>query len=299
MHLTLRQLQIFLAVAQTGSTTAAAALVALSQSATSAALNELESQLALRLFDRVGKKLILNDSGRVLLPQARQLLDAAAHIEQQFQVSDPLSAAGLRIGASTTIGSYLLPAIFAAAFSRAARAYPRVTIANTAQIVTAISNVEVDLGLLEGPTDDPDLVLLPWIDDELVIVAAPDHPILSGDTGSTIAIDALQAAGWLLRESGSGTRETVDQALRPHLPGLRSVGEFGNSEAVKHGAAEGLGLACLSRCVVSDLIGLGRLVELRTALPVLRRQFYLAHSRHKILSPRLRHFLTFCQGWVR
>ena len=115
MHLTLRQLQIFLAVARTGSTTAAANAVSLSQSATSAALNELESQLAIKLFDRIGNKLVLNDSGRVLLPQAHQLLDAAANIEQQFDVGDALSATGLHIGASTTIGSYLLPTLFAPA----------------------------------------------------------------------------------------------------------------------------------------------------------------------------------------
>jgi DNA-binding transcriptional LysR family regulator len=296
MHLTLRQLQIFLAVARTGSTTAAASAVSLSQSATSAALNELEHQLGIKLFDRIGNKLILNDSGRLLLPQAQQLLDAATNIEQQFQVGDPLSATGLHIGASTTIGSYLLPTLFAQAFGRAAAGYPRVTIANTAQIVTAIVNFEVDLGLLEGPSTDPDLIMLPWIDDELVVVAAPDYaPWPDGP----IPLAMLDGAGWLLRETGSGTRETVDQALRPHLPGLHSVGEFGNSEAIKHAAAAGLGLACLSRCVVSDLIKLGQLIELRTALPILHRQFYLAHSRHKNLSPRLRHFLGLCRDWTR
>lgn len=296
MHLTLRQLQIFLAVARSGSTTAAASAVSLSQSATSAALNELESQLGIKLFDRIGNKLMLNDSGRVLLPQAHQLLDAAANIAQQFQVSVPLSATGLRIGASTTIGSYLLPELFAQAFGRAAAGYPRVMIANTAQVVTAIVNFEVDVGLLEGPSTDPDLVMLPWIDDELVVVAAPDY---ADWPDGPVPLALLDRAGWLLRERGSGTRETVDQALRPHLSGLRSVGEFGNSEAIKHAAAAGLGLACLSRCVVSDLIGLGRLIELKTALPALHRQFYLAHSRHKNLSPRLRHFLGLCQDWRR
>lgn len=296
MHLTLRQLQIFLAVARTGSTTAAAGAVALSQSATSAALNELEHQLAIKLFDRIGNKLVLNDSGRVLLPQAHQLLDAATNIEQLFRIADPLSATGLRIGASTTIGSYLLPTLFAQAFGRAAAGYPRVTIANTAQIVTAIVNFEVDVGLLEGPSTDPDLIMLPWIDDELIVVAAPDYAIWPD---GPVSLAMLERAGWLLREPGSGTRETVDQALRTHLPGLRSVGEFGNSEAIKHAAAAGLGLACLSRCVVSDLIGIGRLIELKTALPALHRQFYLAHSRHKNLSPRLQHFLGLCQRWTR
>ena len=112
MRISLRQLQIFVAVAESGSTTAAAELVALSQSAASAGLNELESMLQHKLFDRVGKRLLLNDNGRLLLPQARQMLDAAATIERQFGTLD--GPAGLRIGASTTIGIYLLPAILAA-----------------------------------------------------------------------------------------------------------------------------------------------------------------------------------------
>ena len=111
MRLTLRQLHIFLAVADAGSTSAAATAISLSQSATSAALNELESVLAARLFDRVGKRLMLNDNGRLLLPQARQLCDGAAGIERQFAGDGPGAPASLRIGASTTIGIYLLPAI--------------------------------------------------------------------------------------------------------------------------------------------------------------------------------------------
>ena len=118
MRLTLRQFQIFVAVADTGSTTAAAESVALSQSATSNALNELESLLGERLFDRIGKRLVLNDVGRVLLPQVRALLDCAISIERQFGIggdgtAEVRAAMQLRVGASTTIGNYLLPGLIA------------------------------------------------------------------------------------------------------------------------------------------------------------------------------------------
>src|SRR5579864_2555854 len=112
-HLTLRQLQIFQEVAHTGSTSAAAAAISLSQSATSAAINELERLLALELFDRVGKRLQLNDNGRALLPQARTLLDGAQTIER-WSLERKSQIGTLRIGASTTIGNYLLPTILAA-----------------------------------------------------------------------------------------------------------------------------------------------------------------------------------------
>jgi DNA-binding transcriptional LysR family regulator len=296
MRLSLRQLQIFFAVARTGSTTAAAELVALSQSATSAALNELESVLDARLFDRVGKRLILNDNGRLLLPQAQRMLDTAAAIEQQFAYVDQ-AGASLHLGASTTIGNYLLPALLAAAFPPQTGTCPKVAIANTADIVSAVANYDIDMGLIEGPSHEPGLRVEPWIRDELIVVCAPDHPILAGAPQARVPLKALRDAGWLLREPGSGTRETVEHLLRPHLHYVRAAGEFGSAEAIKHAAAEGLGIACLSRYVVDDLLAVGRLVEARTTLPVLSRHFYLIHAQHKILSVRLQHFLEFCRRW--
>lgn len=296
MRLSLRQLQIFLAVADGGSTTAAAERVALSQSATSAALIELESLLGTHLFDRIGKRLLMNDNGRVLLPQARQILDAASMIEQQFVPGMPASGAGLHIGASTTIGIYLLPDMLAAAYGRTGQTNPEVMIANTADIIAAVANFEIDLGLIEGPCHNADLHVEPWILDELIVVAAPAHP-LAAESGCKVPLKALREAAWLLREPGSGTREAVEHALAPHLHVLRPGGQFSNSEAIKHAAAAGLGVACLSRSVVADFITSGRLVEVPTTLPVLRRNFFLIHSQRKILSQRLDAFRAFCLHW--
>src|ERR1700761_6025597 len=117
MRITLRRLAIFTAVADAGSTSAAAERVALSQPAPSAALNELEAVLEARLFDRVGTRLVLNDTGRGLLPQARAVLDGALGIERDFGLGATAGAHAapslLRIGASTTIGNYLLPTLIA------------------------------------------------------------------------------------------------------------------------------------------------------------------------------------------
>lgn len=295
MRFTIRQLQIFLAVAQSGSTTAAAEQLALSQSATSAALNELENLLDCRLFDRVGKRLILNDNGRLLLPQAAQMVDAAKTIEHQFSMPGMTQGGGLHIGSSTTIGSYLLPSLIASYRQRHSELQVRVTIANTADIVSAVLNFEVDFGLIEGPCHAPDLQVEPWLMDELLVVSSPRHSIVNGDT--KIGVAQLRAAEWLLREPGSGTREAVEQALLPHLHHLRQTCEFGNSEAIKHAAAAGLGIGCLSQAVVADFLQSGRLVGLKTTLPKLYRRFYLIHSKHKILSLRLTQFLAYCRSW--
>jgi len=160
MRITLRQLGVFTAVADAGSTTAAADRVALSQSATSAALNELEAQLGARLFDRVGTRLVLNDTGRGLLPQARAVLDGAAGIEREFGPGGAPSS--LRVGASTTIGNYLLPTLIAAWRRTHPGAHVDVAIANTGAVAAAVARMEVDVGLVEGPCHEPDVVAQAW-----------------------------------------------------------------------------------------------------------------------------------------
>lgn len=291
LRLTLRQLQIFAAVARNGSTTAASADIALSQSATSSAVNELERLLSLRLFDRAGKRLLLNDNGRALLPRALALLDGAADIEHMARDASAQSQS-LRIGASTTIGNYVLPALLGKflATSRpdSATAWrSRVSIGNTETICAAVSCFELDVGLIEGPSNQAALIVTPWLQDELVIVASPRSELFSLMQGegtaqnARVPLKALHSALWLLREAGSGTREVTDQFLLPHLHSYRRSIELGSSEAIKHAAAEGLGAACLSMSVVSDIIAAGRLSQVSTTLPRMVRQCYLVVHRDK------------------
>jgi len=299
MRITLRQLAIFAAVADAGSTAAAAGRVALSQSATSAALNELEAVLGARLFDRVGTRLVLNDTGRGLLPQARAVLDGAAGIEREFGAGRAPGEAGppslLRVGASTTIGNYLLPTLIAGWQRAHPQAPVDVEIANTGAVAAAVARMEVDVGLIEGPSREPDVVARPWREEELAIVCAPSHPLLRGDPGQRLNVATLRQATWLLREPGSGTREAVELALQPHLHQLREGLHFGGTEAIKQAAVEGLGFTCLSLFAVQDLVALGRLVRLRTTLPRLARRFWLIHHRRKQFSKTLAAFVDFCE----
>ena len=299
MRITLRQLSIFAAVADAGSTAAAAGRVALSQSATSAALNELEAVLEARLFDRVGTRLVLNDTGRGLLPQARAVLDGAAGIERDFGLGTAAGAHAapslLRIGASTTIGNYLLPTLIANWQRAQPGAQVDVSIANTGAVAAAVARMEVDIGLIEGPSHEADVIARPWREEELAIVCAPSHPLLAGDKARRLNVAALRQAAWLLREPGSGTREAVEQALQPHLHQLREGLHFGGTEAIKQAAVEGLGFTCLSLAAVQDLVALGRLVRVRTTLPRLARRLWLIHHRRKQFSRSLAAFIDFCQ----
>lgn len=301
MRLTLRQLQIFAAVADTGSTVAAGLQVALSQSASSAALNELEALLDAQLFDRIGKRLVLNDTGRRLLPQARALLNGAVDIESQFGLGDGKPSAGgmltrLRVGASTTIGNYLLPALVASHLREVPNTIIDATISNTSDIAAAVARLDVDLGLIEGPCHESALQVRPWIEDELVLVCSPSHPLMAGDPATRIGLKALHRQRWLVREPGSGTREAVEHALSPHLHQWEQPMQLGSTEAIKQAAAEGLGLACLSLCAVQDMLTLQRLVLVNSSLPRLTRRFYLVHHRQKQFSAGLQRFVARCQA---
>ena len=294
LRLTLRQLQIFVAVAQTGSTTAASSAVALSQSAISAAVNELERLLSLQLFDRTGKRLLLNDNGRALLPRALALLQGAGDVERMAHDAGQ-QLQSLRIGASSTIGNHVLPSILAEFLGNSPRDAPdwssSVAIGNTNDICTAVADFSLDIGLVEGHCHYPSLAVQPWLRDELVLVAAPEGA-QGLDPREPTSLAQLRGAVWLLRESGSGTRETGDLAILPLLHSYRRVIELGSSEAIKQAAAAGLGVACLSRWVVQDFLREGRLLELITPLPAMQRQcFYVLH-RGKQITPVLARLLA-------
>ena len=289
LRITLRQLQVFVAVAEAGSTAAAATVVSLTQSATSASVNELERLLDAALFDRVGRGLVLNDEGRSLQVEARALLDAAYVLEQSHGAQRILTR--LQIGASTTIGNYLLPGLIRAFDDALPGNRISARIGNTAQIEAGVLDFSLDVGLIEGPAHDSDVVVLPWRFDELLVVAAPSHDMALRSTNHRLDVVALRGAPWLMREPGSGTREAVEHALLPRLHHLNETLSLGSSEAIKNAVAEGLGIACLSRCIVADMLADGRLVALDTSLPPLRRRFSLIHHRRKTLSYGLRRWI--------
>lgn len=220
MHITLRQLEVFAEVLKSGSTTQASVMLALSQSAVSAALTDLEGQLGVQLFDRVGKRLVVNEHGRLLYPRALALLEQAVEIEQLFREDN----GAIRIYASSTIGNYILPAVIA----RYRHDYPQLpielSVGNSQDVMQAVLDFRVDIGFIEGPCHSTEIISEPWLEDELVVFAAPTSPLARGP----VTLEQLAAAPWILRERGSGTREIVDYLLLSHLPKFEMAMELGN-----------------------------------------------------------------------
>lgn len=289
MRFTLRQLEIFAAIARHGSVSAAAGEVALTQSAASTALAELERQAGRRLFDRVGKSLHLNETGRSLLPKAIELLDRAAEVEALLRGNDAIGA--LAVGATLTIGNYLATLIVAEFLRRHPQARVALSVRNTALLLQALASHEVDLGLVEGDCRHPELTVTPWIEDELVVFCAPSHPLAGRRAGTA----RLLREPWILRESGSGTRDTFERAFRHHLPELQIRLELEHTEAIKRAVESGLGLGCISRLALKDAFRRGSLVEVTTPELDLRRGFHFVWHRDKHHGAALAAFLALCR----
>lgn len=239
LRLNIAQLEVFVAIARLGSTRTAAERIGRSQSAASDALAELEGTLNAQLFDRVGRRLVLNEQGRELLPRAAAFLSEAGEIETFFNVH---YVAPLRMASSYTIGEYLLPDLIGQWKTDHPHARVHLEIANTSRVLDAVAAFDVDIGFIEGSGTHPDLTVQRWRDDRLVIVAAPDHPFV----GKRVSLRRLAEATWIVRESGSGTREATDRWLIDSLGRMQVELELGSNEAVKRSVSSGLGLGwCL------------------------------------------------------
>lgn len=289
MRPSLHQLEVFIAVARDGNVRSAAERLARSQSAASMALAELEERLGQPLFDRAGKRLVLNANGARLLPRAIALIDHAAEVERAF--GDEY-AVPLHLAASLTIGNHLLPPIIARWRIDHPSASARLTIGNTRDAAAAVLGFAADIGFVEGSVQHEALRLTRWIDDEMVICAAPGHPL----AGRRAARSALATADWIAREPGSGTRETVDAGLMKPLGWPRPVMELGSSEAIRHAVAAGAGLSCLSRHVVAEALAAGTLVELDADIEPPTRELAIVVHRDRRLAPGVQRFLEFCSA---
>lgn len=288
MKITLRQLEVFAAVASHTQVTRAAQALSMTQAAASMALAELEQQLGLPLFDRIGRQLLLNDTGRVILPQAREVLDRAHAIEIVAHGAD--SVFDLHLGASVTIGNHLLPGLLA----KLKLAYPngrlRVSRYNTEQVMAHLHAFQIDLGFIEGPVADESVRRFSWRQDCLQVFAAPGHPLL----GRPLTPADLAAAEWIVREPGSGTRVVLERACAENGVNLRIAQELEQPEAIRQCVKAGLGIGCLSGLELDDAFRAGSLQALNTPFLDLRRNLDVVIHRQKFISRGIAAVLNEC-----
>jgi len=290
MRYSFRQLEVFLAAAHFDNISRAAEHLAMSQSAASGALKELEQQFDVQLFDRVGKRLQINELGRVLRPQAEALLEQARALEQALAQHSQIGQ--IKVGATLTIGNYLAVGIVARYMAEQPAARVSLEVANTESIAAKVLDFELDIGLIEGEYHHPDLDILPWRDDELAVFCSPNHPL----AGKQRISDAdLLAQKWILRESGSGTRQAFERAFHGLLPQLTIALELQHTEAIKRAVEANLGIGCLSAITLEEAVRHQRLVKLELPEKDFRRHFYFVLHKQKYRSAGIQRWLELCQ----
>jgi DNA-binding transcriptional LysR family regulator len=259
MALNLHHLRLFAAVVNHGGFTKAAESLRLSQPAISKSLNELERQLNLILIDRGGRGLRLTHAGHTLYARARELFGVEWIAEQELREIRGLKRGVLRIGASTTIATYILPPFLGRFHLRHPGIRIRATSANTRAVLRLLLESRVDVALVEGPVSDPRVDVRPWRDDELVVICHPEHQLLSK---TTVDVAMLVQELFIVREPGSGTRVVSARALALHGARLTNTMRVGGTEAIKQAVAAGLGLAIVSRAAAADQLTLGKIAVL-------------------------------------
>ena len=291
MKYTLRQLEVFLAVAQTGNITRAVDKLSMSQSAASGAIKELEERFNMQLFDRVGKRLQINSAGLELQPKAEELLVRAQELEGS--VKGTAEFGNLRVGATMTVGNYLLIDLLSGFSKQYPEAHVSLGVSNTANIVERVINFECDIGLIEGEVNRKEIDVIPWRDDELAVVCSPQHPLAAKNIEG-ISREELLSINWVMREKGSGTRQTFERAMYGVLQDLNYVLELEQIEAIKRAVMLDMGVACLSRLSVSEELDQGKLVELKIPNRNFKRYFYVILHKDKYISPGVEKWLDYC-----
>ena len=297
MSITLRQLEIFKAVAETNQVTRASKNLQLTQSAVSMALAELETQLGGPLFDRHGRSLLLNDRGRYLLPHAREMLHQVASVETVLTGQQDVVAGLLQIVASTTVGNYVMPYIIGAFMRKYPEAHINMLVVNTMQAERMVAEGQADLGFVEGEINVGALLPSSWFTDELGIVVSPQHR-LANQRSFRIPED-LKKASWVLREDGSGTAEIFTKRLGRHASNLKVVTKTGHTEAIKKAVEAGVGAACLSKLAVAREVEMGWLKLLDIEGIDTCRQLWIIQHKDKIVTRLMAEFRTFCEEAVR
>ena len=290
MKYTLRQLEVFLTVARSGSLTAAANELSMSQSAASGALKELEIRFDTQLFDRVGKRLKINSTGIILQTKAEELLQRA--VDLQLSLSDKNEFGSIKIGSTMTVGNYLFIDMFSAFKSKFPDAKITVSIGNTSEVVDKVLNYKVDLGFIEGEVNEPDIDVIPWRKDEMVVVCSPDHPLAHSKTA--LSREQLLDLQWIMREKGSGTRSTFERGMHSALQDLNYVLELEQIEAIKRAISLNIGVSCLSKVCVDKEIQRGELVQMNVDGLDFNRYFYVVLHKDKFLTESVELWLDYC-----
>jgi DNA-binding transcriptional LysR family regulator len=291
--MTLRQFEVFLAVARARSFRRAAEALHLSQPALSQHVKELEEELGARLFDRLGRSVVLTEAGRLLEEHALRVFATITGAREAIGELLGLKRGSLLVGGSTTPGIYVLPSLIATFQARYPGIQVALRIANSRMIEERIRANELDLGVVGGHVLGlGERCLTAGLVDELVLIVPPAHPWARR---ASVLPARLADERLLMREEGSATRQVTERALREAGIRFNVAMELDHTEAIKQAVMAGLGVAIVSRHAVKGELTTGRLRALRLRGLPIRRHFHVIHHEARALAPAARAFVELLQ----
>ena len=289
MHLTLRQLQVFESVARHLSFTRAAEELHLSQPAVSMQIKQLEAQAGLPLLEQYGKKNALTEAGREFYQYSKSILQQVDELDEIIQELKGLQRGCLDVAVATTANDFATRLLAAFAREHEALNY-RLEVSNRETLLARLEANEMDLVIMGRPPVDKPLVSEPFMDNPLVVIAPPDHPLVSE---RQISLDKLVREPFVVREKVSGTRIAMERFFHQHGFELASQMELTSNESIKHAVQAGLGLGVVSRHTLRLELETGRLALLDVEGFPIVRHWYLVHRQGKRLSAVAQAFREF------
>jgi len=289
-----RRLQVFHAVAKHLSFTKAADTLFMTQPAVTFQIKQLEEHLNTRLFDRAQGRIVLTPAGQLALEYAERILQLSAELDTRLKEMSGQAAGPLLIGASMTIGEYVLPQLIGKFKARFPAVLPTLFVGNSEAVQERVAERTLDLGFIEGDSHLASLSSEVCCEDELQVVCALSHPFAK----ETFALPAALAHHpYIGREAGSGTRAVIDRYLSEagvSPESLDTVVELGSPEAIKGLVATGFGFAIMSRVIVAKELQLGQLVQVPLK-PALMRNFSVVYPKERFHSKLVAAFLAFAK----
>jgi len=295
MHLTLRQLRVFDAVARHLSYTKASQELHLSQPAVSMQVSQLEAELGLPLFDKVGKTISLTEAGREVSHYSSSISRALQDMEEVVESLKGVNRGRLLVAVASTV-NYFAPRLLAAFHQRFPGISLRLDVTNREALIRALEANAVDMVLMGQPPEGADLESETFMENPLVVIAPPEHPLVGR---RDIPLERLAEEVFVMREPASGTRMAMERFFAEHRLAIRQGMQMTRNEAIKQSVRAGLGLSVVSLHTIELELETHRLMMLDVeGFPVIR-QWYLVYRRGKRLSPPARAFRDFVLAEAR
>lgn len=284
--MTIRHLKIFVQVAQCGTMRQAARELYITQPSVSQAIRELEQFYNTTLFDRLSNRIYITESGKLLLSYARQILTLCDNMDDALRSAQ--ASPRLRLGGSVTVGTITLIYLV----NRLQQQHPeidiRVTVDNTTAIEQKILSSELDLAIVEGSVDSEEIISRMVCSDEILMAVGKSHPFYSLEN---ISLDMLEGQPLISREQGSADRNQFEQLMNEHNIHMQKKWCCTNTEAIKNAVINGMGIAIISKKLISEELQTGQMKAITVTGVSVRRDFRLIYHKNKLVSPQMQSFM--------